>query len=648
MNVTKNIEKLNDSDYRLNTKDGFIFRNNNPKSIPMEEVLKDVQNNHNHSWYDELYERNKYNLGKTALVYRGNEISYYDMFDKMSQYAKAMKFYGLGRGSEIPVCLSNTPEMVYILGAASIIGASVNIFGPKFSKDYITEIIKGTGSNLIFIEDNHYEKLKESIDEAGIENIVMISLRSSLKDDYNPYAELDYKLGLFKNKLADYKGEDYRIIGPRVFCGFGDLYKGKVKEESVLDDDFIITYTSGTTNSSRPKAIVHANRCYITVARYHNTDLNGGISLKPYTFLALIPTYSNSNIMSIVSDSLMQSATLALEPVYDPDFFLDSLIIHNPNYVAATKSFWINAAKKILKDYKGKSVDLKNLTLAFSCGEPLEINEEKLINKALKKAQAGVNETHTPFSVIKLSEAGGDCEHGSIFYTLFRAYQNKKPLNLKNKVAAGLGTFDFVEFAVLDENNNRLGHNQYGRVVANSPCTMNGYRNNDDANKKFFITDSDGKKWADMNVYGYVDKSNKIHLKGRIPDENEIIPPFYISTEILKDTKNILSCEVVPSEDVDGLYIAHVELQPNCKKSIENVVNSAYQRCRSLLESSSCKLYFRIRSNEESFPLTSSGKRDINKLKREKTYSNYNIPASNNLNEEFGLMDDVKRFTKKK
>lgn len=41
-------------------------------------------------------------------------------------------------------------------------------------------------------------------------------------------------------------------------------------------------------------------------------------------------------------------------------------------------------SKKILCEKEYKDIKLKDLFLAFSCGEPFELNEEKLINKATK------------------------------------------------------------------------------------------------------------------------------------------------------------------------------------------------------------------------------------------------------------------------
>ncbi len=617
MNFFDNIKKLS-KNIKLKTKKGIMLKKNIEKKIKVEDILSDIELYHNVSWYKELYNRNKNNLEDIALSYRGNKITYEEMFSNMRAYAKSLKTLGVGKDSEIPICLSNTPEIVYLLGAASLIGAKVNIFSKNYIEDYITEIINGCDSKVIFVEDNAYEKISNAIKQSKIQKIVMISLRDSLKNNVNPYEMLDKTSNLFTNKVGTYKKTNENIINIKEFVELGKNYSEELDAQTGLDTDFAITYTSGSTNEARPKAIIHPARSFITIARFHDKDLNGGFSMKNFTSLAHIPTYSNTNLISCISDTLMQGATLAIEPNYDKDFFIYSLIMYKPNYVAATKSFWVNASKKILYDERYQNVKFKNLLLAFSCGEVFEMNEEKLINKALRKAKAGVNFTHTPFSVVRMSEAAGDCEHGSILFTLFRSLGNIKPSNVKYNRAEGLKPFDFVEVSVLDTKGRKCPPDTMGILVANSPCTMKGYKNNPEATKQFLVTDSLGKTWGSLNVYGSIDENGKVRIKGRVTNEDEKVHPYEISDAILKDTKNILSCEVVKVED-DDTYVAHVEMQPNARKSVEYTIYSADERCKAILEDkyNEIDLYYRVRNNEESYPLTGSGKRDVRALKKE-------------------------------
>ena len=615
----ENVEKIKGK-VKLSTKSGYFTKKafeerkkeKNDKFI--KSVLEDLEQNHNHSWYEEIYNRNKDTLDDIALFYRGTEISYKEMFEHMKEYAKSLRQLGVEKGIEIPICMSNTPELVYLLGAISMIGAKANIFNDEFDPEYITEIIDGCNGNIMFVEDGKYLKLKHSIDNSHISNLIMTSLVDSLPKTGNLFEEKDKKHGKFIRTVDKYKSDSENIMDIEQFVDVGKNFEGKLLSDVNMDDEFMITYSSGSTNSSRAKAIVHTVRSFITIGRCHDTDVQKSASMKKFTIQAHIPSHSNTDIISSISDSLMQGSKLALEPIYDKDFFIDSLLINKPNYVVATRSFWINTMKKAMYSDEYKGVKMPFLFIPFSVGEPLEINEEKFINKGLRKVSAGRDKIPSPVSPITLSVAGGDCEHGGIFWILFRALQSKIPGRKTN--VAGMKPFQMVDVAVLDENGNYCEPYQMGRLVANSPCNMKCYKNNHTATNNFFITDATGKVWGDCNVYSFIDEKGGIHMKGRIPTTKESLPPFLVADVILKDTKNILSCEVIEDEQT-GYYVAHVELQPG-KDNIEKVIISANQRCINKFgDDFTSRLVFRVHSFDEAFELTGCGKRNNQALRNE-------------------------------
>ena len=592
----------------------------NKNKLEMQHILDDLQKNHNHTWYEELYLRNCNWLDDTALFYRGNNISYNAMFESMQNYANSLRAFGLQEGDEIPVCMANMPELVYLLGAISIIGAKANIFGCEFDSDYITEIIDGCTSDLIFILDNAYSVTEEAINASHVNKIVMCSLTDSLPKDGNPYAEYDQKHGVIQNSCTTHIANHSNIITFADFESFGRGQEDVCITKAGLDAEFLITYTSGSTNTNRPKAIVHTTRSLITIGRCHDPEVQKTTSLKNFTMQAHIPTHSNTDIIASISDALMQGARLALEPVYDKDFFIYTLLINKPSYIVATRSFWIDTAKKILFDPEFADITLRSVLIAFAVGEPMEINEERLINRALHKAKAGTDKVPLPFSIVAIGAAGGDCEHGGIFYNIFRQIQNAKPANLLHHQEQGLMPFAMVDTAVLDYEGKHCESYQLGRLVANSPCNMKCYKNNPEATDAFFIKDAAGKTWGDCRVYGYIDAQGGVHMKGRIPDAPGDVPLFQIAEAVLRDRKNILSCEVV---EVDESYVAHVEFVPGLTQDQKSVLKKAQKRClTSFGKEVTDRIYWRIRNNEESFPLTGCGKRSVKALSQEGISSN--------------------------
>lgn len=575
------------------------------KKMTTEELLKEIEENHNNSLFLEIFKRRNNELDRIALIYKGKKINYLTLKVKVEEYAKALKAYGIKKGDEIPVCMTNTPEFIYLLGAISLIGAKANIFGDGFDKDYITEIINGCNTNILFATDDIYMNIDESVKKSKNKEVILMSLAESLPNKQNPYIEIEKEWYDFKDRTLEIKENNARITLSKDFLSLGKNYKGNYIEKVDLNDEFTITYSSGSTNSKRPKAIVHDVKSYIVMGIYHDPEVSNVPSMKNLRMLSHIPTHSNTNIMSCITDPLMQGSEIAVEPIYTPDHFVYSLLINKPSFVTATRSFFIRCANDILTNKKFKNTKMPFLLVPMIVGEPTSPGEEKYCNKFLRKVNAGSKFTHTPVSPVVMSMAGGDCEHGGLFFVLFKEWQKKKLSHLLRGREKGLRTYNMVDVEVLDENNNYLGPNQIGKIVANSPCSMLYYKNDPEETKKFFIKDSTGKEWGDCSCYGYKDEFGEIHIKGRINSLDKV-QPFQIADAVLKDTKNILSCEVIK---VKNNYVVHFVKMPTAKiKDRYLLIEDIYNRCKSIfgIELAS-KLIFKERDN---FPLSICGKRN--------------------------------------
>lgn len=619
----ENVKKTLINKFKLITKKGrmvrkdFIDKKWAKKEEFMNSVLNDIEENHNHSWYEELYMRNIDNLDDIALFYRGNEITYEEMFRMMRVYAGVLQSNGITEGDEVPVCMSNTPEFVYLLGALSIIGAKINPFASDFLQDYILEIIRDCNSEIMFMEDNYFDDLKAVIEKSYIKKVVVTSLANSLDDNYEKYKKYDEcHKNLFVDKTNQILSYSDKFISLNQFIQDSDGKICDVSGNVGLDSLLSVAYSSGTT-SNRPKAIVHATRSFITIGRCHDPEIQKSASMKNFTIQSNAPTFSNTDLISNISDALMQGAKLALEPIYDGsgEFFIDSLLINEPTYVIATRSLWLKTFKKIENEKKYKNTKFRNLLVPFAVGEGIEPGEEKFINKGFRKTKAGTAVVKIPVSPVTISLAGGDCEHGGIFWQLYRSLASKTPGYVFRKEKAGMKAFEMVDYAILDKDGDYCKPYEFGRLVANSPCTMKEYKNNEEATRQFFIQDKTGKIWGDCCVYAYLDFKGKIHMKGRIPKDQDVIPPFKLTDVVARDTKNILSCETVV---IDDAYVIHFELQPSCKKYIEQVMMSIEGRLNKYFDAETVsRVFYRIHSNEEGFATTHSGKRDLTLLANE-------------------------------
>lgn len=593
------------------------------KGLKAIKALIDIKNNYDISWYQYLKDRNLKNMNDVALFYRGTKITFQEMFDKADELIKSMAKMGLHIGDEIGVCVTNSPELVYIILAANKLGIKVNCFGAQFNKKYLSNIIDGISNKIIFISDDNYESLRSILLDKKIDNVVLTSLADSLPkspkecDEYEPELDKYYHID---NKCNYYKSVDNRIKLLSEFIDYGKDVNIEIKDFGKLETDFLVTYTSGSTKIGFPKQIIHKNRSLITMGRFHDPELSGNPRIPGLRGLAHIHPESNTDIITCISDNLMQGWSVALEPEYDKDKALDYIILNKPNYLNITTSFMLEVAKKYLIDKKfhenGIGRKLPFLLAAFTVGEGTQTGEEKFINRFLREARAGsgisIKGVKLPFTT--LSVGGGDCEHGGIYYTLWHALQQKMYYPILGKSGLGMIPVPYVVVTCLKQLEDgtyiECDYNEKGIIVANSYTNLSGYKDNKEATEKLIITDNLGRNWVSCNTYGYIDKVGAVHVKGRIPDEQTTFCyNFDIDDIVTKDTKNILSCITV---DVDNYKVLNIQFQPLAKVNYEKILESIYKRLEKIFTLELIdKLYVRIIPSRDSYPLTASGKRSI-------------------------------------
>lgn len=578
------------------------------------QILKEIDEKRNHSWIKEIWIRNKNGLDNTAIIYRGQKFTYKEFFMMSYKYAKSLKARGMQKGQEFICCIENTPEFPFIMGATSILGAKVNLLSADMDQDYLVKIINNANSPFIFVSDKNFIEFAPTLHKVAKEKeIIILPLEYSLKNG-NPYrilTEKYYKLDelAYEKAISTFNN----IISLDEFLSSADKCTAPVYSHTGLSDEFTITYTSGSTNSNKPKGLVHTVRSYITMGRYHDVEISHIPTMKNRTMLALVRTMSDTAFMSAVSDVFMQGGNVALEPINEKEFALESLMINKPTVALNSRSVWIYIMKKQLNDEKYRNVKLPFLFAPICIGEPLAANEEKALNRWLRKTKAGTGVTKLPFSFTCMSIAGGDSEHGGIFLKMYRALQTQKYRIKGLNEPIGMKAYGMVDLAALREDGTHCDYMEPGRLVANSPCTMEGYVANPSAEKEFFIQDAYGKIWANLNTYGYIDRLHHAYVKGRINTYDGEIPNYRIADEILKDTKKIMSCEVITVDDAEqATYVAHIEPQIGVSFDKEKVLNGAAHRCMNAFgEEFLDRLYFRTRNNEESFELTPTLKRSF-------------------------------------
>lgn len=620
-------------------------------------ALMNIEKNHNHSWYQEIKNITEKNPNELALFYKGNKITFNEMINKADELAKSLAKMGIKKGDSIPACLANTPEFVYLILAINKLGAKITLFGDHFDHEYIKEILNNCTKKVFFASDDFYENIKDVIENHDFDNKVIFSLADSLPKnpkECDEYEESLDKYYYINNKAKEFKDKDNSILLFDEFKNYGEDYDQVINDDNDLDTDFLITFTSGSTKVGRPKAIIHSNRSLITCGIFHQPKYSGNPEIKGLRGLAHIHTESNTDVITCISDNLMQTWSVALEPVYGKNTFLDILFLNKPNYCNATTTHIIEAAKEYLVEKKFSGRKLPWLLALFAVGEPTSKGEEKFINMFLKKAKAGsgikIKGLSLPYTT--LSIGGGDTEHGGIYYSLWKSFYEKLYAPVLKGKEYGMQPVPYAHVSCFKKLPNGLyeecNYNEMGLIASNSATTFKGYQNNIDAVKNKLIMDTYGREWLSNDVYGYIDNLGTVHVKDR--SENNIKLDAYNNIEnykmadiILEDTKNILSCTVskVIENDIE-IPIINVEFQPFKEKSDEYVINSLKNRLyaqmpANIVDEIMNKIKVRIFDNKKSFPVSGSGKRGygaIDEMYLDNTFDllNYGISKESELN----------------
>lgn len=603
----------------------------NGRRMKIEQVLQDLNMHHNHSIWHEVCLRNK---GKTndAIFYRDNHISYEEMFQKIDSYCAALKAMGYAKGDELPVCMSITPEFVYLFLAISRIGAKINTIGDWFDQQYLIDILNCTGSKYIFMTDDNVDTLQTAVLQSDVETMVVFSLADSLPDGRDPYAEIDCKFKCFEKRTPVFnQTEAMQMLDHSEFMKLADAYRRtfaceeqfqqSLDEDVSLDDDFTITYTSGTTDPCRPKAVLHPVRSYMTLARFKDADISGMGQMKGMTVLAHFPTHVHAGLTTSIVDPLFENCTIAAEPIYDKDFFIHALLINKPNFACAGTGFWCGLGKLLTFDERYKNLRLPFLYIATVTGEGMSPGEEKFFNAVSKQHRFGTDRFPFSFIPVTFSIGGGTSESSGVLVTLFKKYQELRPGYLLSGKPAGLTPLGCCDVQVIREDGSNCKTDEVGSIVLSGPCTMKGYYYQPELTQETCFKDARGKLWLRMGAYGSLDQFGSLRIRGRMSDVVQLhngknFPLYKIEEAVYQSKADVMSCTVVRIEGEKGSYVVvHVEPQPRAIVSKEDFLAQVALSLRPVLPGELYDaLFIRYRDNVESFPIAPSGKRDIKAL----------------------------------
>jgi long-chain acyl-CoA synthetase len=536
--------------------------------------------------YQEIYEMNKDYPRNLALEYFLSHIYFGNLFDHIDSTAKSFEEYGVQKGDFVTICCAGIPETVYSFYALSKIGAVSNSIAPHFDKNDLIERIYDCESDILIVMDNFYDEIKEAIKKSRIKHVIVVpTLNSSI-------------LGLMakKYKLDKHSNELY-------WNQFIKDGKHRENTETVGYEEnypLAMVYSSGTEGAS--KGILLSNDSFQnSVHAYLDSGIRISRNEKLYQ---IIPPWYSTGLSTSIHLPLSCGSAVFMDPRFERDIFVKNILKYKPNFAIAPTSMY----EGFLEEDLVKNADLSFLDCPFEGGEPLPKEVGDKINDVFKDHGSNA----------KLLVGYGQCECGATVTT-----ETSKTAHTNGSVGIPLPG---INLGIYDDEFNKLSYNERGNILVDTPSSMLGYYENDEANKKYFYVDENGKKWNCTGDLGYIDELGKLIYCGRASDytivNNRKIYNFDVENIIIA-LPEIKMCDCLSKSDGESSALAlHIVFDDNFDKDIADNQAKLYeelQKIQNLIyentnDEDMVPEIFKIR---HSFPYAKSGKRNIQELKKE-------------------------------
>lgn len=540
--------------------------------------------------YQNIFDHNREKLDDIALQYFGIKISYRRMFHCVNACAKALLQTGIGSGDCFIICSACIPEAVYLILAASKIGAIANMLNPLFQTEEMVDRINECDAKALFVMDKMYPFVQNAVDKTCLKMVVSIPVTASLSAPIRFFSTLKTATNI---KSTIHENQKYFLWSS--FLKKGEHFTGKTEILYEKNRETIMVYSSGTTGASKGISLTN-DGINATIANYDNSDFS---YMRGNTFFQMIPIWFSTGIVLSVLVPLCFGVTVIPELVFSKESFAKGLAKHHPNMTLAATSLWVYA----MNCSELKNVNLSAMDFPITGGEQVLPQIEKNLNAFLR-------EHRCPSKLIK---GWGMCELGSTITTT-------SPIHNKEGSAGYpiLGV-DVAAFSL--ETNEEMPYGQRGELRVSSLASMKGYYKNPEATNSFFWTDPNGKIWGHTGDIGYIDEDGDVFVLGRATDcyytPDGIRVYLFDAERLILELPSVAQCKVVDI-NVAGVPtpVAHLILSETCNDLFEDVVAQVDIICKRKLNQYAIPQGYK---QHIAFPVHSNGKLDNEALRNERS-----------------------------
>lgn len=416
---------------------------------------------------------------RMCMEFLGRSWTYRETAEMVRGAANGLQDLGLKKGDRVALMLPNTPYYIVMFHAVLLIGGVVVNINPLYSQRELDQLTTDSRPRMLVTMDLDamYPKARATIDQAGVEKLVLCSMTDVL-----PWRKA-VLFNIFRRKtLARVEDDDRQVW-------FEDLIENDgtfvTPEINCSDDIAVLQYTGGTTGIPKAAMLTHANVTAnaMQVAAWYDPSKVG-----EERFLAALPFFHVFAMTVILTTAMRYGAGIIMLPRFDLKECLRTISTKKPTFFPAVPTIFtaINTYPDISK------YDLSSLKVCISGGAPLPVEVKKefeRISGCVVVEGYGLSET-SPVSNTNPTE--GENKPGSVGIPM-------------------PGTT--VDIRSVEEPSINMPLGERGEVCISGPQVMKGYWDNPEETANVL---NDGVfRTGDV---GYMDEDGYVFLVDRLKD----------------------------------------------------------------------------------------------------------------------------------
>jgi long-chain acyl-CoA synthetase len=317
---------------------------------------------------DSVAETARLRPNHTALMFKGEEVSYGELEWRSSALAAGLVEQGVKPGDRVALIMVNCPQYVIAELAVWKAGAIVAAINPLYTGPEMEHALNECGAEMAIVMTLFYDKFKSVQPQTLVKRIIATNIR-----EYMP------RLLMVMFILAKEKKD-----GHRVTLQAGDLWsqdmirahKGEPRPAVTVkpDDPALIIYTGGTTGLSKAAYGTHAA---LVMAGLQVRAWFGSVLVEwEDRFVGNLPLFHIFAAAGVLPVTLLGRSAMVLVPnPRDMDDMVETIQKTKPTFLPGVPTMF-NALLNHPK-VKAKQVDMTSIKLCLSGAAPLMLDTKQ-------------------------------------------------------------------------------------------------------------------------------------------------------------------------------------------------------------------------------------------------------------------------------